>query len=210
MTTVPGLRPSHDPIEASLSAGRRPCSLESLVTSPDRSGAANSNRATLGQCPLGLADHVRASGHRRCYSSSPARIADGAGFRRAIPRCSCLEPVRHDRVSRLAEATALPEPVLHGFHHPLRRPDPRRPPATLLEARLHARNRVVPLSESRFRPTGFGPPRTIRSTLPGWLGIPGIRHSIGLARWWHFSITPSLDDQRHRLSTRCCSRPISG
>lgn len=26
-------------------------------------------------------------------------------------------------------------------------------------------------------------------TLPGWLGVPGIRHSIGLARWWHFSIT---------------------
>jgi sulfoxide reductase catalytic subunit YedY len=24
-------------------------------------------------------------------------------------------------------------------------------------------------------------------TLPGWLGIPGLRHSIGLARWWHFS-----------------------
>ncbi|MFM0327178.1 molybdopterin-dependent oxidoreductase [Caballeronia glebae] len=26
-------------------------------------------------------------------------------------------------------------------------------------------------------------------TLPSWLGIPGIRHSIGLARWCHFSIT---------------------
>lgn len=25
-------------------------------------------------------------------------------------------------------------------------------------------------------------------TLPDWLGIPGIRHSIGLARWWHFSV----------------------
>jgi methionine sulfoxide reductase catalytic subunit len=24
-------------------------------------------------------------------------------------------------------------------------------------------------------------------TLPQWLGIPGLRHSIGLARWWHFS-----------------------
>ena len=24
-------------------------------------------------------------------------------------------------------------------------------------------------------------------TVPGWLGIPGLRHSIGLARWWHFS-----------------------
>lgn len=23
--------------------------------------------------------------------------------------------------------------------------------------------------------------------LPGWIGIPGIRHTIGLARWWHFS-----------------------
>ena len=25
-------------------------------------------------------------------------------------------------------------------------------------------------------------------TLPRWLGLPGIRHSIGLARWWHFSL----------------------
>ena len=25
-------------------------------------------------------------------------------------------------------------------------------------------------------------------TLPPWLGIPGVRHSIGLARWWHFSM----------------------
>ena len=25
-------------------------------------------------------------------------------------------------------------------------------------------------------------------TVPGWLGIPGVRHSIGLARWWHLSI----------------------
>ena len=23
--------------------------------------------------------------------------------------------------------------------------------------------------------------------LPGWAGIPGLRHSIGLARWWHFA-----------------------
>src|SRR5262249_24544266 len=24
-------------------------------------------------------------------------------------------------------------------------------------------------------------------TMPGWLGLPGIRHSGGIARWWHFS-----------------------
>lgn len=23
-------------------------------------------------------------------------------------------------------------------------------------------------------------------SLPGWFGLPGLRHSIGLARWWHF------------------------
>jgi sulfoxide reductase catalytic subunit YedY len=25
-------------------------------------------------------------------------------------------------------------------------------------------------------------------SLPTWLGIPGLRHTIGLARWWHFSV----------------------
>jgi thiosulfate reductase cytochrome b subunit len=25
-------------------------------------------------------------------------------------------------------------------------------------------------------------------TLPSWLGIPGLRHTVGPARWWHFSI----------------------
>ena len=24
-------------------------------------------------------------------------------------------------------------------------------------------------------------------TIPGWLGIPGLRHTVGLARWWHFT-----------------------
>ena len=23
-------------------------------------------------------------------------------------------------------------------------------------------------------------------TIPSWLGIPGVRHSVGIARWWHF------------------------
>ncbi|KQX40362.1 oxidoreductase [Devosia sp. Root436] len=25
-------------------------------------------------------------------------------------------------------------------------------------------------------------------SLPGWLGIPGLRHTVGLSRWWHFSV----------------------
>ena len=38
-------------------------------------------------------------------------------------------------------------------------------------------------------PTGrFWTAKDDSVTIPGWLGIPGIRHSIGLARWWHFSV----------------------
>lgn len=25
-------------------------------------------------------------------------------------------------------------------------------------------------------------------TIPSWLGLPGVRHSVGLARWWHLSV----------------------
>ena len=25
-------------------------------------------------------------------------------------------------------------------------------------------------------------------SISGWLGLPGVRHSVGLARWWHFSV----------------------
>lgn len=34
---------------------------------------------------------------------------------------------------------------------------------------------------------GSGTAKDDSVTLPKWLGIPGVRHSIGLARWWHFS-----------------------
>ena len=36
-------------------------------------------------------------------------------------------------------------------------------------------------------------------TLPTWLGIPGLRHTLGLSRWWHFSVNLLVADQRHRL-----------
>ena len=39
-------------------------------------------------------------------------------------------------------------------------------------------------------------------TLPKWLGIPGLRHTIGLARWWHFSVNLLWIAERRRRSTR--------
>ncbi|MET0473601.1 MAG: molybdopterin-dependent oxidoreductase [Mycobacterium sp.] len=41
---------------------------------------------------------------------------------------------------------------------------------------------------------GQGAPKNVWTSkddavaLPGWIGLPGIRHSVGLARWWHFGV----------------------
>ena len=43
-------------------------------------------------------------------------------------------------------------------------------------------------SRCRCRKAASGPPRIHSVTLPTWLGIPGLRHTLGLARWWHFSV----------------------
>ena len=36
-------------------------------------------------------------------------------------------------------------------------------------------------------------------SLPGQIGLPGIRHSIGLARWWHLGTDVPLVAQRPRV-----------
>ena len=36
-------------------------------------------------------------------------------------------------------------------------------------------------------------------SLPNQVGLPGLRHSIGLARWWHLGIDTLWLAQRHRL-----------
>ena len=47
-------------------------------------------------------------------------------------------------------------------------------------------------------------------SLPGQVGLPGLRHSIGLARWWHLGHRRAVAAQRRRSSTSCCSRPVGG
>jgi methionine sulfoxide reductase catalytic subunit len=59
--------------------------------------------------------------------------------------------------------------------------------------RLHWRRDCTPGSDwFRFqKPVPQGRIWTSKDdsvTIPAWLGIPGVRHSIGLARWWHFSV----------------------
>ena len=44
-------------------------------------------------------------------------------------------------------------------------------------------------------------------SLPSQIGLPGLRHSIGLARWWHLGVD-ALWLLNGLSSTCCCSRPI--
>ena len=46
-------------------------------------------------------------------------------------------------------------------------------------------------------------------TLPTWLGIPGLRHTLGLSRWWHFSVN-LLWLINGVPFMRCCFQPING
>ena len=67
------------------------------------------------------------------------------------------------------------------------RADPLRPPAAVLDAALHARQGLVPDPEA-----GAADPlwtaKQDSISLPGQVGLPGLRHSIGLARWWHLGV----------------------
>jgi sulfoxide reductase catalytic subunit YedY len=74
---------------------------------------------------------------------------------------------------------------------------------------------ILPIDYSGFRfqrpvPSGLTwAAKDDSVTLPGWLGISGIRHLIGFARWWHFSCDflsvlngAAFYDIRLRLHTR--------
>lgn len=52
---------------------------------------------------------------------------------------------------------------------------------------LRLRGPVPPDRQAQEPPERAWTAKDDAVSLPGWLGLPGIRHSIGLARWWHFS-----------------------
>ena len=64
------------------------------------------------------------------------------------------------------------------------RPDPHRPPPAVLDPALHPGTGLVPVPEG-----GAADPlwtaKQDSVNVPGRIGLPGLRHSIGLARWWH-------------------------
>jgi len=86
---------------------------------------------------------------------------------------------------------ALPQSVSHDLHHPFWPADPLRPPPAVLDATLDSRQRLVRIQ----RPVPSDPLWTAKQdsiSLPGQVGLPGLRHSIGLARWWHLGVDAVL------------------
>ena len=119
---------------------------------------------------------------RDCAVSRPCRTSS-INFR-GHPSCPSR---RTRRLPRLAGLAALPEPVPDDLHHPFGDHHPGRPSAALLDEALHPRQGLVPDAEA-----GSLDPLTRQKqdsiTLPNGIGLPGRRHSIGLARWWHLGI----------------------
>ena len=121
-------------------------------------------------------------------AQSLRELPERAGVHQAISGHRPGRTVGRLRLSLVAAASAFRQHVLHAVHHPGRHPDPGRSPAALLEAGLHAGNRLVPLPGSGPERAGVDLQGRFRHhSRHGW-AFPGVRHSLGLARWWHFSV----------------------
>ena len=63
-----------------------------------------------------------------------------------------------------------------------------RPSAAVLDPAQHAGQGLVPDPEAGAGRSACGRPSRTRSACRGQVGLPGLRHSIGLARWWHLGV----------------------
>ena len=116
--------------------------------------------------------------------------AVGAALHPPLPRDACSRPHPDQTTGfpALGALAALLQPVLHDLHRP--RPGSRSSPTI-----RGCTGRGTPRpGRDWFRiqkPVPADPLWTAKQdsiSLPGQVGLPGLRHSIGLARWWHLGI----------------------
>lgn len=146
---MPGVPPPHDPIEASLTSADDRVRLNHWL--PPQAGVMPKIRIgrLLDQFTLGAADRLRPAGCRCGHRPGSPATARRASISRALPGRAGHCRHGHIRVPALASDGSLPQPVLHGVHHPRWCENPCRSPAALLAPRLHAGHRVVPFPEGR-------------------------------------------------------------
>ncbi|EUA42735.1 putative thiosulfate reductase cytochrome B subunit [Mycobacterium xenopi 4042] len=73
-------------------------------------------------------------------------------------------------------------------HHQNRDPDPLRPSAALLQPQRHARQGRMAARWPPVPDDEYWTANADTVALPRHFGLPGFRHSIGLARWWHLGV----------------------
>ena len=129
-------------------------------------------------------------------SRKSARASRRRGLYPGTSRHSRVCAISQRRLSLVAAASALPEHVLHAVHHAGRPANPGRLP------RLYWRRDCTPGSEwFCFQVPSGRANRTAKddSSRCQPARHPGLRHTLGLSRWWHFSVNLLVADQRRRL-----------
>ena len=130
----------------------------------------------------------------------PARHAGGRAVHRPLP--GHIEPADASAARGLAGLggrAALLQPVPADLHHPVRGADPQ-PTTPGCTGRGTARP-----GKDWFRDPEAGARRSAVDgeaglhQPAGQVGLPGIRHSIGLARWWHLGTDTLWLAERARL-----------
>lgn len=135
-------------IRAALSSahrrGRSPPP-EPLVAAPNRDRAVDPHPPALGQYAAGAADPDGGPHRRR---AEPSRVSRRHGVHQAISGYRPGRAMVDSGFPVVAGTPAFRQHVLHAVHNRPRHINTGRSPEALLEARLHAGNRMVPLPAS--------------------------------------------------------------
>ena len=135
-----------------------------------------------------VADRLRVADRRGRGREGAAHRTVSSTFHRAVSgHCRPVAPRSLIGFPGVAAHPALLQPVLADLHRPCRCPDPLRPSAPLLDSPFNARQDWFRIQN----PVPADPLWTAKQdsiSLPAQVGLPGLRHSIGLARWWHLGV----------------------
>ena len=146
------------------------------------------HRSPMDQHSVGIADRSRITRSRGRLCPELAGASRCPGLHQTISWDRAVRTLGRFRLSVVVATAALPEHALHDVHHP--RPGSRSWPIIRGSIGLGTARpeRSGSASSTRFQKGRIWTSKDDSVTIPGWLGIPGVRHSIGLARWWHFSV----------------------
>ena len=143
------------------------------------------------------ADRIPGPDRRGRRRQGPAGHDLGAALHRQLPGHRRLrQRHRPSGTADLGGGTALLQPVPADLHHPFRNSDPQPIIRGCTGRGTAPRAATGSASRNRFPPIPLWTAKKDSISLPGQVGLPGIRHSIGLARWWHLGVDTAVAAQR--------------